>query len=143
MLGKKKVGFIKLCLRAGSAKPAPPVSSALGQRRLNVIEFCKRFNELTRSNEELEPLRVKVYVYSDRSYDLIVNAPTLTCLVRQMLSLDRCASKPGRLQVGALTRANIALLAAKKGNDMSAASVSAGIKCVVGSLRSMGISVER
>ncbi|AUG91611.1 50S ribosomal subunit protein L11 [Candidatus Hodgkinia cicadicola] len=103
-----------------------------------MIEFCKRFNEPTRANEELEPLRVKVCVYSDRSYDLILNAPTLACLVRRMLSLDRCASRPGRLQVGALTRANIALLAARKGNDMSA-----GVKCVVGSLRSMGISVER
>lgn len=106
-------------------------------------EFCKQFNELTKTNEELEPLCVKVYVYSDRSYDLIVNAPTLTCLVKKMLSLDRCASRPGRLQVGVLTRADIALLAARKSKDMSAASVGAGIKCVAGSLRSMGISVER
>ncbi|AUG33849.1 50S ribosomal subunit protein L11 [Candidatus Hodgkinia cicadicola] len=97
---KNRVGFIKLCLRASLAKPVPPVSSMLAQRRLNVPEFCKRFNELTQANEELGPLCVKVYVYSDRSYDLIVDAPKLTCLVRQMLSLDRCASKPGRLQVG-------------------------------------------
>ncbi|AIC63805.1 putative 50S ribosomal subunit protein L11 [Candidatus Hodgkinia cicadicola] len=140
---KNRVGFIKLYLRAGLAKSAPPVSSMLGQRRLNVPEFCKQFNELTKTNEELEPLCVKVYVYSDRSYDLIVNAPTLTCLVKKMLSLDRCASRPGRLQVGVLTRADIALLAARKSKDMSAASVGAGIKCVAGSLRSMGISVER
>ncbi len=108
-----------------------------------MLEFCKRFNELTEANKESEPLCVKVYVYAAGGYDLVIKAPPLTRLVKQMLSLERCASKPGRLQAGVLTRAGIALLAAKKFKDMSAADVSASIRCVVGSLRSMGISVGR
>ncbi|XXN13731.1 MAG: 50S ribosomal protein L11 [Candidatus Hodgkinia cicadicola] len=137
-----RIGFIKLYIRAGLAKPAPPISSMLGQRRLNVPEFCKRFNELTQANEDLEPLCVKLYVYADRSYNMVINSPTLTSLVKQMLALDKCANKPGRLQIGSLTRANVAALAARKAKDMNAANVRACIKCVVGSLRSMGISIE-
>ncbi|AUG34225.1 50S ribosomal subunit protein L11 [Candidatus Hodgkinia cicadicola] len=100
--------------RASLAKPVPPVGSVLEQRRLNAPEFRKRFSELTRTNEELQRLCVKVCVYSDRSYDLVVNAPTLTRSVRQMLLLDRCAPKPGGFQVGMSTRADTALLAARK-----------------------------
>ncbi|XXN19694.1 MAG: 50S ribosomal protein L11 [Candidatus Hodgkinia cicadicola] len=139
---ENRIGYIKLRLCAGAAKPAPPVSSVLGQKRLNVPEFCRRFNEVTKANDETEPLCVKIYVYADRSYDLIINSPTITCLVKQMLTLELCASKPGRVQVGSLTRANVMALAAKKIKDMNVASFNACIKCVLGSLRSMGISVE-
>ncbi|XXM93396.1 MAG: 50S ribosomal protein L11 [Candidatus Hodgkinia cicadicola] len=129
-------------MRAGLAKPVPPVSSMLGQRRLDVPEFCKRFNKLTQADKESEPLCVKLYVYADKSYDLVINAPTLTCLVKQVLALGRCAAKPGELQVGALTRADVTALAARKLKDMNCASIGAGSKCVAGSLRSMGISIE-
>ncbi|XXM90084.1 50S ribosomal protein L11 [Candidatus Hodgkinia cicadicola] len=139
---KNRVGFIKLRLRAGSAKPAPPVSSMLGQKRLNVPEFCKQFNAITKNSKESEPLCVKVYIYNDKSYDIVVNEPTLTCLVKQMLNLERCATEPGRLQVGALARADIAVLAARKIKDMNASNIGASMRCVIGSLKSMGISIE-
>ncbi|ATY93552.1 50S ribosomal subunit protein L11 [Candidatus Hodgkinia cicadicola] len=140
---KIRTGYIKLRLRAGSAKPAPPISSMLGQKRLNVPEFCKRFNEVTRASEETEPMCVKVYIYTDKTYDLIVGAPTVTCLVKKLLELEQCASKPGRNQAGVLTRANVTAIAATKIKDMNTVSFNASIKCVLGSLRSMGISVER
>ncbi|XXM93591.1 hypothetical protein AAHH87_00485 [Candidatus Hodgkinia cicadicola] len=140
---KHRIGLLKLSLCARSAKPVPPVSSALGQKRLNVPEFCNRFNELTKANEETEPLSVKLYIYSDRTYDITVSAPTLTCLVKRALALNRCSSSPGKLKVGVLARAEAMAIAVKKFGDMSASSISAGVKCVVASLRSMGVDVER
>ncbi|ATW06029.1 50S ribosomal subunit protein L11 [Candidatus Hodgkinia cicadicola] len=125
-----RVGFIKLCC-------APPVSSVLGWTRLNVFEFCKRFNELCATNYKRLVVRF-VFIAAGVTIWLLY-APTLTRLVRQMLLLGCCVSEPGGLQLGVLTRADVALLAARKGSKGE----SAGIRCVAGSLRSLAVSAER
>lgn len=111
---KRKVGVIRLRLLAGAAKPAPPVSVVMGQKRVNLQQFCARFNELTARCDALDPLCVKLELHDDGGYDLVVREPSVTCVAKRAAGVSLGASRPGSQTVGVLTRAQVVKLAAQK-----------------------------
>ncbi len=139
---KRKVGVIRLRLLAGAAKPAPPVSVVMGQKRVNLQQFCARFNELTARCDALDPLCVKLELHDDGGYDLVVREPSVTCVAKRAAGVSLGASRPGSQTVGVLTRAQVVKLAAQKMKDINAASIKAAVGAVLGSLRTIGIAVE-
>ena len=141
-MAKKITGFLKLQVPAGAANPAPPIGPALGQRGLNIMEFCKAFNAQTQKVEPGLPLPVVITAFADKSFTFIIKTPPATVLIKKAVKLDKGSAKPNTDKVGKITRAQLEEIAKTKLKDMNAADVDAAIKTLAGSARSMGITVE-
>jgi large subunit ribosomal protein L11 len=141
-VAKKIVGLIKLQVPAGKANPSPPIGPALGQRGLNIMEFCKAFNAQTQKMEPGLMLPVVITAYADKSFTFIMKSPPASVLIRKALKLDKGSSKPHTDKVGKLTRAQVEEIAKMKTPDLTAADLDAAVKTIAGSARSMGVEVE-
>jgi len=140
-LAKKIVGLIKLQVPAGKANPSPPIGPALGQRGLNIMEFCKAFNAQTQKMEPGLMLPVVITAYADKSFTFILKSPPASVLIRKALKLEKGSSKPQE-KVGKLTRAQAEEIAKMKQPDLTAAGLEAAVRTIAGSARSMGVDVE-
>jgi len=141
-VAKKVVGFIKLQVPAGKANPSPPIGPALGQRGLNIMEFCKAFNAQTQKMEPGLMLPVVITAYADKSFTFILKSPPASVLIRKALKLDKGSAKPHTDKVGKLTRAQAEEIAKMKQPDLTAADLDAAVRTIAGSARSMGVEVE-
>ncbi|WP_418317406.1 50S ribosomal protein L11 [Piscinibacter sakaiensis] len=141
-MAKKIVGFIKLQVPAGKANPSPPIGPALGQRGLNIMEFCKAFNAQTSSMEPGLVLPVVITAFADKSFTFVLKTPPATVLIKKSLKLDKGSPKPNAQKVGKMTRAQIEEIAKTKMKDLSAADLDAAVRTIAGSARSMGVTVE-
>jgi large subunit ribosomal protein L11 len=141
-MAKKIVGLIKLQVPAGKANPSPPVGPALGQRGLNIMEFCKAFNAQTQKMEPGLPLPVVITAYADKSFTFQIKTPPASVLIKKAAKLEKGSSKPHTDKVGKITRAQCEEIAKTKMPDLTAADLEAAVRTVAGSARSMGITVE-
>jgi large subunit ribosomal protein L11 len=141
-VAKKIVGFIKLQVPAGKANPSPPIGPALGQRGLNIMEFCKAFNAQTQGVEPGLPLPVVITAFADKSFTFIIKTPPTSVLIRKAIKIEKGSSKPNADKVGRLTRAQVEAIAKQKTPDLTAATLEAAMRTVAGSARSMGVEVE-
>jgi large subunit ribosomal protein L11 len=141
-VAKKVVGFVKLQVPAGKANPSPPIGPALGQRGLNIMEFCKAFNAQTQGVEPGLPLPVVITAYADKSFTFIIKTPPTSVLIRKAVKVEKGSAKPNSDKVGRLTRAQVEQIAKQKQPDLTAADLEAAMRTVAGSARSMGVEVE-
>jgi large subunit ribosomal protein L11 len=141
-VAKKIVGLIKLQVPAGKANPSPPIGPALGQRGLNIMEFCKAFNAQTQKVEPGLMLPVVITAYADKSFTFIMKSPPASVLIRKALKLEKGSSKPHTDKVGKLTRKQAEEIAKMKQPDLTAADLDAAVRTIAGSARSMGVEVE-
>ena len=141
-MAKKIVGFIKLQIPAGKANPSPPVGPALGQRGLNIMEFCKAFNAQTQGVEPGLMLPVVITAFADKSFSFIIKTPPATVLIKKAIKLDKGSAKPHLDKVGKISRTQLEDIAKTKMKDLTAADLDAAVKTIAGSARSMGVSVE-
>ena len=141
-MAKKIVGFIKLQVPAGKANPSPPIGPALGQRGLNIMEFCKAFNAQTQGVEPGLPLPVVITAFADKSFTFVIKTPPATVLIKKAVKLDKGSSNPLKAKVGKITREQLVEIAKTKLKDMNAADVDAAVRTLAGSARSMGVIVE-
>lgn len=141
-MAKKITAYIKLQVKAGEANPSPPVGPALGQRGVNIMEFCKAFNAQTQNVEKGLPLPVVITVYSDRSFTFITKTPPASILLKKSIGLAKGSSTPNTNKVGKVTRDQLADIAKTKMPDLTAADMDAAIRTIAGSARSMGLDVE-
>lgn len=141
-MAKKITGYIKLQIPAGKANPSPPVGPALGQRGVNIMEFCKAFNAATQSLEVGMPIPVVITVYSDRSFTFVTKTPPASFLLKKAAGIKSGSGKPNTDKVGTVTRAQLEEIVKVKRADLTAADLEAGINTIAGSARSMGIKVE-
>ena len=141
-MAKKVVGFIKLQVPAGKANPSPPIGPALGQRGLNIMEFCKAFNAQTQKVEPGLMLPVVITAFADKSFTFIIKTPPAPVLIKKALKLEKGSSKPHAEKVGKLTRAQAEEIAKTKMPDLTAADLDAAVRTIAGSARSMGVEVE-
>ena len=141
-MAKKIVGLIKLQVPAGKANPSPPIGPALGQRGLNIMEFCKAFNAQTQSYEPGLKLPVVITAYADKSFTFILKSPPATVLLKKAAKIDKGSGKPHLEKVGKVTREQLEEIAKIKMKDLTAANMDAAVKTIAGSARSMGLTVE-
>ena len=141
-MAKKVVGYIKLQVPAGKANPSPPIGPALGQRGLNIMEFCKAFNAQTQKMEPGLPIPVVITAYADKSFTFIMKTPPATVLIMKAAKVDKGSQRPNADKVGKLTRAQAEEIAKAKMPDLTAADMDAAVRTIAGSARSMGITVE-
>ena len=141
-MAKKIIGFIKLQVPAGKANPSPPIGPALGQRGLNIMEFCKAFNAQTQGLEPGLPVPVVITAYGDKSFTFIMKTPPATVLIKKAAKVDKGSSKPHTDKVGRISRSQAEDIAKAKMPDLTAADLEAAVKTIAGSARSMGITVE-
>jgi large subunit ribosomal protein L11 len=141
-MAKKVVGFIKLQVPAGKANPSPPIGPALGQRGLNIMEFCKAFNAQTQKLEPGLALPVVITAYADKSFTFIIKTPPAAVLIKKAAGIDKGSPRPHTDKVGKLTRAQAEEIAMAKMPDLTAADLDAAVRTVAGSARSMGVTVE-
>ncbi len=141
-MAKKITAYIKLQVKAGEANPSPPVGPALGQRGVNIMEFCKAFNAKTQDVEKGLPLPVVITVYSDRSFTFITKTPPASILLKKATGIKSGSSNPNTKKVGTVTLAQLEEIAKAKMEDLNAANLEAAIKTIAGSARSMGLNVE-
>jgi len=141
-VAKKIVGFIKLQVPAGKANPSPPIGPALGQRGLNIMEFCKAFNAQTQGLEPGLPIPVVITAFADKSFTFIMKTPPATVLIKKAAGVQKGSAKPHTDKVGKLTRAQCEDIAKSKMSDLTAADLEAAVRTIAGSARSMGITVE-
>jgi len=141
-MAKKIVGFIKLQVPAGKANPSPPIGPALGQRGLNIMEFCKAFNAQTQKVEPGLPLPVVITAFADKSFTFIIKTPPVTVLIKKAAGLEKGSPRPHTDKVGKITKKQVEDIAKVKMPDLNAASLEAAMKTVAGSARSMGVVVE-
>ena len=143
-MAKKVVGLIKLQIPAGKAVPAPPVGPALGQRGLNIMEFCKAFNAATQSMEQGMPVPVVITAYADKTFTFIVKTPPAAALIKKALGISSASKNPGQEVAGTITRVQLEEIAKIKLKDLNVhgGNIEAAIKIIAGSARSMGIAVE-
>ncbi|MDE2441562.1 MAG: 50S ribosomal protein L11 [Betaproteobacteria bacterium] len=141
-MAKKIIGFIKLQIPAGKANPSPPVGPALGQRGLNIMEFCKAFNAQTQGVEPGLPIPVVITAYADKSFTFVMKTPPATILIKKAAGIKSGSAKPHTDKVGKITRAQCEEIAKTKMPDLTAADMEAAIRTIAGSARSMGITVE-
>jgi len=140
-MAKKVVGFIKLQVPAGKANPSPPIGPALGQRGLNIMEFCKAFNAQTQNLEKGAPTPVVITIYADRSFTFEMKTPPVSHFLKKAANIQSGAKTPGRGAVGQVTKAQVKEIAEKKMKDLNATTVEAAMRMVEGSARSMGLEV--
>ena len=141
-MAKKIIGYIKLQVPAGKANPSPPIGPALGQRGLNIMEFCKAFNAQTQKVEPGLPLPVVITAYADKSFTFIIKTPPASVLIKKALKLEKGSKTPHTDKVGRLTRAQAEEIAKTKMPDLTAADLDAAVRTIAGSARSMGVDVE-
>jgi len=141
-MAKKIVGYIKLQVPAGKANPSPPIGPALGQRGLNIMEFCKAFNAKTQGMEPGLPIPVVITAFADKSFTFIMKTPPATVLIKKAIKLDKGSARPHVDKVGTITRAQLEEIAKAKEPDLTAASMDAAVRTIAGTARSMGINVE-
>ena len=141
-MAKKIVGLIKLQVPAGKANPSPPIGPALGQRGLNIMEFCKAFNAQTQGMEVGLPIPVVITAYQDKSFTFVLKTPPASVLIKKAAKVDKGSSKPHTDKVGKLSRAQVEEIARAKTPDLTAADLDAAVRTIAGSARSMGIEVE-
>jgi len=141
-MAKKIVGYIKLQVPAGKANPSPPIGPALGQRGLNIMEFCKAFNAKTQSMEPGLPIPVVITAFADKSFTFIMKTPPATVLIKKAIKLDKGSAKPNLDKVGTITRAQLEEIAKAKEPDLTASDMDAAVRTIAGTARSMGIIVE-
>ncbi len=141
-MAKKIVGFIKLQVPAGKANPSPPIGPALGQRGLNIMEFCKAFNAQTQGVEPGLPLPVVITAFADKSFTFIIKTPPATVMIKKAIKRDKGSANPLKDEVGKITRAQLEEIAKTKMKDMTAADLDAAVRTIAGSARSMGVIVE-
>jgi len=141
-MAKKVEAYIKLQIPAGKANPSPPVGPALGQRGVNIMEFCKAFNAATQNMEQGLPTPVVITVYSDRSFTFITKTPPASVLLKKAAGIQSGSSNPNTKKVAKLNRAQLEEIAKTKEPDLTAASLAAAVRSIAGTARSMGIEVE-
>ena len=141
-MAKKIVGFIKLQVPAGKANPSPPIGPALGQRGLNIMEFCKAFNAQTQSYEPGLKLPVVITAFADKSFTFILKSPPASVLLKKAAKIEKGSGKAHLDKVGVVTRAQLEEIAKTKIKDLTAADMDAAVRTIAGSARSMGLTVE-
>ena len=141
-MAKKIVGYIKLQIPAGKANPSPPVGPALGQRGLNIMEFCKAFNAATQGMEPGLPVPVVITAFADKSFTFVMKTPPATVLLKKAAGIQKGSPRPHTDKVGKATRAQLEEIAKTKEPDLTAADLDAAVRIIAGSARSMGIETE-
>ena len=141
-MAKKIVGFVKLQVPAGKANPSPPIGPALGQRGLNIMEFCKAFNAQTQGIEPGLPLPVVITAFADKSFTCVIKSPPSSILIKKAVKIDKGSARPHTDKVGKITRAQLEEIAKTKMKDLTAADMDAAVRTIAGSARSMGVNVE-
>jgi large subunit ribosomal protein L11 len=141
-MAKKVIGYIKLQIPAGKANPSPPVGPALGQRGLNIMEFCKAFNAATQNVEPGLPIPVVITAFADKSFTFVMKTPPATILIKKAAKIDKGSPRPHTDKVGKITRAQAEEIATTKMPDLTAADMDAAVRTIAGSARSMGVTVE-
>ena len=141
-MAKKVTGFLKLQVPAGAANPAPPIGPALGQRGLNIMEFCKAFNAQTQGLEPGLPIPVVITAFADKSFTFVMKTPPATILIKKAAGIQKGSPKPHTDKVGTITKAQAEEIAKAKMKDLTAADLEAAVRTIAGSARSMGIVVE-
>jgi large subunit ribosomal protein L11 len=140
-MAKKITGYIKLQVPAGAANPSPPIGPALGQRGVNIMEFCKAFNASTEKMEKGTPLPTIITVYADRSFTFVTKMPPATYLIKKAANLKSGSKEPGKVSGGKITRSQLAEIAQTKMPDLNANDIDAATKIIEGSARAMGLEV--
>ena len=140
-MAKKITGYIKLEIPAGQANPSPPVGPALGQRGLNIMEFCKAFNAATQQMEQGMPIPVIITVYGDRTFSFITKTPPASHFLKKAAGLAKGSKEPGILMAGKVTKKQVREIAETKMSDLNANDIDAAMLIIEGSARSMGIEV--
>ncbi|MDH4381656.1 MAG: 50S ribosomal protein L11 [Gammaproteobacteria bacterium] len=141
-MAKKIDSYIKLQVAAGKANPSPPVGPALGQKGVNIMEFCKQFNARTQTLEEGMPIPVVITVFSDKSFTFITKTPPASVLLRKAAGVPKGSSVPNKDKVGKVTLAQVQEIAQTKMPDLTAADMAAALRTISGTARSMGLEVE-
>src|SRR5690242_7836064 len=140
-MAKKITGYIKLQVPAGTANPAPPIGPALGQRGVNIMEFCKQFNAATQEMDKGTPLPTVITVYADRSFSFVTKTPPATFFIKKAVNLKSGSKEPGKLSAGTIKRSQLAEIAQLKMADLNANDIEQATKIIEGSARSMGLQV--
>ncbi|MBX9924996.1 MAG: 50S ribosomal protein L11 [Hyphomicrobiaceae bacterium] len=140
-MAKKIEGFINLQVKAGQANPSPPIGPALGQRGLNIMEFCKAFNAKTKDFEPGTPIPVKITAYSDRSFTFILKTPPASFFLKKAAKIESGSQKPGLNSAGSVTMAQVREIAKAKMADLNTDNMDQAVKTIAGSARSMGLKV--
>ncbi len=141
-MAKKVTGYIKLQVKAGQANPSPPVGPALGQRGLNIMEFCKAFNAATQKLEPGLPIPTVITVYSDRSFTFITKTPPASILLKKAAGIESGSKRPNTEKVGKVSRKQLEEIAKAKMPDLTASDLDAAVRTIAGSARSMGLVTE-
>ena len=140
-MAKKVQGQLKLQVPAGSATPSPPIGPALGQRGINIMEFCKSFNAQTQEQEKDQPIPVVITYYQDKSFTFAMKTPPVSYFLKKAANLKSGSKEPGRSVAGSVTREQVREIAEKKFKDLNANDIDAAVLMVEGSARSMGLEV--
>ena len=140
-MAKEISGYVKLQIKGGQANPAPPVGPALGQRGINIMEFCKTFNEKTKSFMG-KPIPVVITVYKDKKFDFVIKSPPASYFIKEAAKLKGGSQEQGRVIVGTITKKQAEKIAQEKMKDLNAHSIKEAVKIISGSARSMGIEVK-
>ena len=140
-MAKEIIGYVKLQIKGGQANPAPPVGPALGQRGINIMEFCKAFNEKTKSFMG-KPVPVVITVYKDKKFDFIIKSPPASHFIKESMKIKSGSKEPGRNIIGTITKKQLEEIAKQKMEDLNAHNIEEASKIIAGSARSMGIEVK-
>ncbi len=142
-MAKNVVAKIKIQIPAGQANPAPPVGPALGEKKVNIMEFCKRFNEATKNEEPGLIIPVEIVVYQDRSFDFSLKRPPVAVLLKRAAGVDKCSPDPKRQKVGKVTMEQVRRIAERKLPDLNTDELDAAVEMVLGTARNAGIEVVK
>ena len=140
-MAKKITGYIKLQVPAGTANPAPPIGPALGQRGVNIMEFCKAFNAATQELEKGAPIPTVITVYADRSFSFVTKTPPASFLLKKAAKIGKGSQEPGKATAGTIRRSQLRDIAETKMKDLNANDLDAAAKIIEGSARAMGLNV--
>ena len=140
-MAKKVAGQLKLQVKAGSANPSPPIGPALGQRGINIMEFCKSFNAATQEMEKGMPIPVVITYYQDKSFTFVMKTPPVSYFLKKAANLKSGSKEPGKVSAGKIARSKLAEIAEMKMKDLNANDIEAATKIIEGSARSMGLEV--
>ena len=140
-MAKKIEGYIKLQVPAGTANPSPPIGPALGQRGVNIMEFCKAFNAATQDMEKAMPIPTIITVYADRSFTFVTKTPPASFLIKKAANLKSGSKEPGKVSAGKIARSKLAEIAEMKMKDLNANDIESATKIIEGSARAMGLEV--
>ena len=141
MAKKEVTGYLKLQIKGGQANPAPPVGPALGQRGINIMEFCKAFNDKTKEYMG-KPVPVVITIYKDKKFDFVIKTPPASHLIKEAIKLKSGSKEPGRNFVGTITKEQLKQIAKAKQKDLNAFDIDEAVKIIAGSARSMGVQVK-